>query len=124
MKYVIDLDHTLCDTKRHVDDKVRWEYYEATPFYDRIERVNTLWEDGHTIVIETARGCGSKINHYEKTFDQLRSWGLKFDELRTGVKFGADYYIDDKAINSEDFFNGCDKQGNKEDTFFSSAGLL
>ncbi len=70
------------------------------------------------------RGCGSKINHYEKTFDQLRSWGLKFDELRTGVKFGADYYIDDKAINSEDFFNGRDKQGNKEDTFFSSAGLL
>ena len=29
---------------------------------------------------------------------------LKFDLLRTGIKFGADYYIDDKAINSEDFF--------------------
>jgi len=24
--------------------------------------------------------------------------------LRTGVKFAADYYIDDKAINSEEFF--------------------
>lgn len=106
--YVIDLDHTLCDTKRSMDEsgKARWEYYESTPYMDRIEKVNELWEYGHTIIIETARGCGSKINHYEQTFDQLRSWGLKFTTLRTGVKFGAHYYIDDKAINSEDFFNG------------------
>ena len=39
-----------------------------------------------------------------ETYDQLTSWGLKFHELRAGVKFAADYYIDDKAINSEDFF--------------------
>ena len=106
MKYVFDLDHTLCNTQR--DDAARWWYYEATPYQDRIDKVNKLWEEGHTIVIETARGCSSKFNHYEKTFDQLRSWGLKFHELRTGVKFAADYYIDDKAINSEDFFNGKD----------------
>ena len=104
--YVIDLDHTLCDTKRFVDETGResWEYYKSTPYYDRIKKVNKLWEDGNTIIIETARGCGSKLNHYEQTFNQLRSWGLKFHTLRTGVKFGADYYIDDKAINSEDFF--------------------
>ena len=71
---------------------------------DRIEKINKLWEEGHTIIIETARGCGSKINHYEDTFNQLRSWGLKFTSLRTGVKFGGDFFIDDKGINSEDFF--------------------
>lgn len=103
-KYIFDLDHTLCDTKKGEDGK--WDYYNAVPFYDRIEVVNSLWESGNTIVIETARGCGSKINHYVETFDQLLSWGLKFHTLRTGVKFSADYYIDDKAINSEDFFNG------------------
>ena len=105
--YVVDLDHTLCDTKRIVDEsgKERWEYYESTPYQDRIEKINKLWEDGNTIIIETARGCGSKLNHYEQTFNQLRSWGLKFHTLRTGVKFGADNYIDDKSINSEDFFN-------------------
>lgn len=102
--YVFDLDHTLCDTKK--DDKGRWLYFESIPFLDRIQKVNQLWEEGHTIIIETARGCDSKINHYEKTFDQLRSWGLKFHQLRVGVKFGADYYVDDKAVNSEDFFNG------------------
>lgn len=102
--YVFDLDHTLCDTKK--DDNGRWLYFESIPFLDRIQKVNQLWEEGHTIIIETARGCDSKINHYEKTFDQLRSWGLKFHQLRVGVKFGADYYVDDKAVNSEDFFNG------------------
>ncbi len=104
MIYVFDLDHTLCDIEK--DENGNWKYFEATPYYDRIEKVNQLWEDGHTIIVETARGCNSKINHYEKTFDQLRSWGLKFHTLRTGVKYAAHYYIDDKAVNSEDFFNG------------------
>jgi len=81
-------------------------YFDAQPYLDRIEFVNKLWEEGNHIIIETARGCNSKINHYENTYNQLRSWGLKFHTLRTGVKFGANYYIDDKAINSEDFFNG------------------
>ena len=102
MIYVVDLDHTLCDTVQGPDG--RWKYFEATPIQSRIDVVNKLWEDGNTIIIETARGCRTKINHYEETFNQLRSWGLKFHTLRTGVKFGADYYIDDKAINSEDFF--------------------
>lgn len=102
--YVFDLDHTLCNPKKK--DNGDWNYYESVPYYDRIEKVNKLWEEGNVIIIETARGCNSKINHYEKTYDQLISWGLKFTSLRTGVKFSADYYIDDKAINSEDFFNG------------------
>ena len=102
MIYVVDLDHTLCDTVQGPDG--RWKYFEAPPIQSRIDVVNKLWEDGNTIIIETARGCRTKINHYEETFNQLRSWGLKFHTLRTGVKFGADVYIDDKAINSEDFF--------------------
>jgi hypothetical protein len=102
--YVFDLDHTLCDTKK--DDSGRWLYFESVPYSDRIEKVNELKNEGHTIIIETARGSDSKINYYEKTYNQLVSWGLKFDFLRTGVKFSANYYIDDKALNSEDFFNG------------------
>ena len=78
--YVFDLDHTLCNTVK--DETGRWRYFEAEPFYDRIEVVNKLWEEGHHIIIETARGCNSKINHYENTFNQLRSWGLKFHTLR------------------------------------------
>ena len=104
-RYCFDLDHTLCDPP-YLEEEKRWDYFSAVPYRDRIEVVNKLWEEGHYIIIETGRGCDSKINHYEKTYDQLRSWGLKFHILRTGVKFFATYYIDDKAVNSEDFFNG------------------
>lgn len=101
--YVIDLDHTLCETSRDHDGN--WLYYNAIPLHKRIEFINRLWEEGNTIIIETARGSSSKINHYAETFDQLRSWGLKFHHLRTGVKFAADYYIDDKAVNADVFFD-------------------
>jgi 5'(3')-deoxyribonucleotidase len=102
MIYVFDLDHTLCETNKKSNGD--WDYLSAPPYGDRIKKVNKLFEEGHKIIIETARGCNSKKNWYLETFEQLRSWGLKFHELRTGVKFGADYYIDDKAINSEIFF--------------------
>jgi len=104
-RYCFDLDHTLCDPP-YIEEEKRWDYFAATPYRDRIEVVNKLWEEGHYIIVETGRGCDSKINHYERTYDQLRSWGLKFHVLRTGVKYSATYYIDDKAVNSEDFFNG------------------
>ena len=120
----VDIDETICKRETSRDFGVVHDYSKAQPIQENIEKINKLWEEGHTIIIETARGCGSKINHYERTFDQLRSWGLKFTSLRTGVKFGGDLFIDDKGVNSEDFFNGCSKQTNKEDTFHSSEGLL
>jgi hypothetical protein len=104
MIYVFDLDHTLCDTKKKDDGN--WDYLNSTPYQDRINKVNKLFDDGNKIIIETARGNSSKINWYINTHNQLVSWGLKFHELRTGVKYGADFYIDDKAINSEHFFRG------------------
>jgi len=102
MRYVFDLDNTLCDTKKKEDGN--WDYLNSNPFNDRIEVVNNLYNDGHYIIIETARGCVSKKNWYEQTYNQLINFGLKFNELRAGVKFNADFFIDDKAINSEDFF--------------------
>jgi len=104
MRYVFDLDNTLCDTKKKEDGN--WDYLNSEPFIDRINIVNKLFDDGHYIIIETARGCVSKKNWYEPTYNQLISFGLKFNELRAGVKFNADFFIDDKAINSENFFNG------------------
>lgn len=102
MRYVFDLDNTLCDTKK--DENGNWDYLGAEPFRDRIDIVNKLFDEGNYIIVETARGCVSKKNWYEKTYNQLISFGLKFNELRTGIKFNSDFFIDDKAINSEIFF--------------------
>ena len=97
MIYVFDLDNTLCETNGS-------DYVDAKPIQDRIDKVNSLWDEGHTIIIETARGCISGKNWFYLTVDQLKSWGLKFHTLRTGVKFSGDVFVDDRGVNSEDFF--------------------
>jgi hydroxymethylpyrimidine pyrophosphatase-like HAD family hydrolase len=97
MVYCFDLDGTLCTTDGN-------NYKDSTPKKERIKIVNTLYEDGHTILIDTARGCVSGKNYFFFTLDQLKSWGVKFHTLRTGVKFGADIFIDDKGIKDQRFF--------------------
>jgi len=96
--YCFDLDNTLCNTSGS-------DYDNATPIMSRIEKVNALYDEGHTIIIETARGNVSGRNHFYYTTDQLREWSLKFHTLRTGVKFNADVFVDDRAISDKDFFN-------------------
>jgi len=99
--YCFDLDNTLCRTA-YVDG--RHQYLQAEPIKERIEFVNKLYDQGHIILIETSRGSGSGANWFQDTVKQLVSWGLRFHTVRTGVKFAADFYVDDKATNAEDFF--------------------
>ena len=100
--FVFDLDNTLCNTPE--DNMGVPVYINSTPIVDRINKVNKLHENGNKIIIDTARGSTSGLNYYDLTFNQLTEWGLKFDILRTGVKLTSDFYIDDKAINHNDFF--------------------
>jgi hypothetical protein len=97
MRYCFDLDGTLCSNE--------WPDYEkAQPFIERIERVNDLYEQGHYIIIDTARGSSSGRDYSSLTENQLKGWSLKYHELRVGKKPAADIYIDDKGINEQDFF--------------------
>jgi hypothetical protein len=97
MIYCFDLDGTLCVTEK-------LNYLESEPIQERIERVNDLYDEGHTIIIETARGSISGKDWFKETKKQLHVWGLKYNFLRTGVKQNADIYIDDKGKHSDDFF--------------------
>lgn len=103
MIYCFDLDNTLCDTKENPDGTM--DYMGALPFEDRINLVNSLYEEGNTIYIETARGSGSGIDWLPQTKKQLDGWGLKFHKLRTGTKFPADVFVDDKGVSDFLFFN-------------------
>ena len=93
--YCFDIDGTLCNQESN-------DYSQARPFLGRIDRVNSLFDEGHTIVVFTARGSKSGIDWTEITRLQLESWGLRYHALITG-KPHADFYIDDKAINPDDF---------------------
>jgi hypothetical protein len=96
MIYCFDLDNTLCKT-------VGENYLDAVPYEDRIDKVNKLGEKNY-IIIDTARGTQTGTDWQYKTEAQLKRWGLNYDSLRTGKKVYADYYIDDKGFNSEEFF--------------------
>ncbi|MDC3133745.1 HAD family hydrolase [Bacteroidota bacterium] len=97
MVYCFDLDGTLCNTDGN-------NYSDSTPKKNRIDIVNKLFDEGHTIIIDTARGSVSGKNYFFFTVNQLKSWGVKFHTVRTGTKIGADIFIDDKGVQDKQFF--------------------
>ena len=105
MKYVIDIDGTICDKPENSD------YDSSYPKRDRIAKINKLYDEGHQIIYLTARGMGrygdnvnlAKARFFELTQLQLNEWGCKYHQLVLGKPSG-DYYIDDKGMNDNEFF--------------------
>jgi len=97
MIYCFDIDETICTS-------IGIDYSTATPFQERLDFINGLFEMGHTIKMYTARGSKTGLELTQFTKAQLDSWGLKYHELVMGKPF-ADIYVDDKALNSEVFFS-------------------
>ena len=85
-------------------DEFKGNYH--LPFFKSII-VNELYEEGHQIIIYTARGMTSfqgdvkRINQelYSLTIKQLKEWGINFHKLIMG-KAHYDLLVDDKVINS------------------------
>lgn len=104
MIYVFDIDNTLCITNGS-------DYENSSPIQERINKVNKLYDEGHTILLQTARGMGRSNNNqqyaiellYDFTKQQLVSWGVKHHALFLG-KVAGDIYVDDKGCKDEDFF--------------------
>jgi cytidyltransferase-like protein len=99
MIYCFDLDETLC-TKA-----IDGDYATAMPIEEAIEKVNILWILGNKILIFTGRGSSSGKDWVELTKQQLKNWGVKYDELIMNRKPTYDVIIDDKAINAVDWRN-------------------
>jgi len=104
MTYVFDIDNTICYTKDS-------NYEGCVPIQDRIDKVNALYDEGHTIIFQTARGMGRSGNSpayayqaFERlTKQQLVDWGVKHHGVFLGKPAG-DVYVDDKGCKDEDFF--------------------
>jgi len=97
MIYYVDIDETICESPKSRN------YAEATPLPERIEKVNKLFDKGYTIIYWTARGTGSGIDWRQTTESQFKEWGVKYHELKFGKPI-YDLFIDDKNINSNEFF--------------------
>jgi ribonucleotide monophosphatase NagD (HAD superfamily) len=90
--YCFDIDGTLCSN-------TVGEYERAVPFPQAIDRVNRLHDEGHRIILFTARGTTTGIDWREVTERQMAEWGVHYDELIFG-KPQADVYIDDRGLSS------------------------
>jgi len=104
MTYVFDIDGTICSL-------TNGEYNKAVPIKERIEKINSLYEEGNKIIFHTARGMGRFKNNislaeaefWSLTHEQLTNWGVKFHALYLGKPAG-DIYVDDKGSKDEEFF--------------------
>jgi len=96
MTIYVDIDETIFMTQN-------MDYENSQPFLERIQKINELYDEGHTIVYWTARGSGSGKDWSEVTKDQFERYGVKHHTLKFG-KPVYDLFIDDKNINSEVFF--------------------
>lgn len=98
MKYIIDIDNTICKEEGPVINR--------KPFLDRIKKINELYDDGHIIIFYTARGnkSGRGEAYYGPiTRAQLDAWGVKYHELYF-KPFDGDIFIDDRSIHPDEFF--------------------
>lgn len=99
MRIVIDLDGTLCSLRKEGQD-----YFDVTPNYKAIEKVQKLKKQWHYIIIQTARHMKSTngnvwlINKkiWQKTMNWLDHYNIPYDELFFWKPHG-DIYIDDNA---------------------------
>jgi len=99
MRYCFDIDGTLCHTPN--DTKGKPDYENAQPFPFMVEQVNRLYDEGNYIIMQTARGKSSGIDHTDLTKKQLGDWGYKYHELFPMFsKPTADIFIDDRGVNA------------------------
>lgn len=91
----VDLDGTLCYSEY-------WGTGNPIPKKSNIEIVNNLYRFGYHIVIYTSRHSSLRM----KTEHWLQENDVRYHALVMGErKMGFDLLIDDKAINTRQFFD-------------------
>ena len=102
MRYCFDIDGTIFYTPKDEFDKP--DYQNSTPIPFIIDEVNRLYDLGHFIILQTARGKSSGIDWTELTIQQLKKFNCKYHELfPMFTKPTADIFIDDKGMNVYDW---------------------
>lgn len=104
MRFCFDFDNTLVTFP-----KIKNDYSSVEPIYKNIEYVRFLKEQGHTIIIYTARrmkthkgNVGAIVADVGKiTINTLNKFNIPYDELYFGKPY-ANFYIDDLAIKAYD----------------------
>ncbi|HIP26825.1 MAG TPA: capsular biosynthesis protein [Flavobacteriaceae bacterium] len=105
MRICIDLDGVICQLRKSDEG-----YEHLEPVVDAIDKVQALKEEGHYIIIYTARrmrthsGSTAKViaDIGKTTLDWLVKYNIPYDEIMFGKPW-ADIYIDDNAFRFTDW---------------------
>jgi len=92
MQIIIDMDGTICSEERQFSRAL------ASIKPGAKESINALYEQGHTIIIYTARTWAE----WEMTQHWLQTHEIKFHQLFMGKPVG-DLWIDDRAVSHSDW---------------------
>ena len=95
MLIYVDIDGTICETDNS-------DYVNSQPIQKNINKINKLFDEGHTIIYWMARGQSTGLNWAELTLKQLKEWGCKFHNVSIREKPMYDMLIDDKAKRIEE----------------------
>lgn len=91
-RFVFDIDGVIAQLSKELN------YSQVGPREEMVKVINKLYDAGNYIVLFTARGYVTGKDWSEVTKDQMKKWGLKYNELHFG-KPNADYYVDDKMLD-------------------------
>ena len=113
---VIDIDDTICHTNHNYQD-AKQKYGNALPNNKVINGMRILKRQGFHIILLTARRMLTHNGDIEKiiedvgkiTTDWLERYDVPYDELIWGKPYSGTYYVDDKAMNLEEFVKWTNK---------------
>jgi capsule biosynthesis phosphatase len=106
-RFCFDLDNTLVTYPKKMND-----YTSVEPIHETINYLKKLKENGHTIIIYTARRMRTHSGNVggviadigQITIETLNKFGIPYDELYFGKPY-AHFYIDDLMVDPKSDLN-------------------
>lgn len=112
--FVIDVDGTLCVSQLSTSTG-SFDYANAQPISQVIERLRYLYDSGHTIILHSARGMRTHKGDLSLIEKHIRPVMVKWLEthqvpyhsLVLGKPWGPNvYYVDDRCLSPFEFTYG------------------
>jgi capsule biosynthesis phosphatase len=105
MRICFDIDGTIAELRKKGEG-----YSEVVPKKGAVETLQRLNEEGHYIILHTARNMETFLGNVGKVnavqgpilFEWLDKYNIPYDEIYFG-KPSADYYVDDKGYRLENW---------------------
>jgi capsule biosynthesis phosphatase len=111
--FIIDVDDTILTTPLNEDGT--YDYDKSTPITVSVERIRSLKEEGHQIILFTARGVRTfngdvkkiKKEHEERLVNWLKQNEVPYDSLVFGKPWGPNpIYVDNRNLSLHTFVTG------------------